>query len=124
MNRRQCAALVAGLALARPGSAQDRAVVRWKLATGYRAETFHGRNLAQFAAEAAQATEGALAIELHANGALYKLADIWPACEQGQLDAGLTYALNENCQLDLGCNFGITRSAPDYQPFVGVSRRF
>jgi TRAP-type C4-dicarboxylate transport system substrate-binding protein len=90
MNRRQCAALVAGLALARPGSAQDRAVVRWKLATGYRAETFHGRNLAQFAAEAAQATQGALAIELHANGALYKLADIWPACEQGQLDAGET----------------------------------
>ena len=90
MNRRQCAALVAGLALARPGSAQDRAVVRWKLATGYRAETFHGRNLAQFAVEAAQATQGALAIELHANGALYKLADIWPACEQGQLDAGET----------------------------------
>jgi hypothetical protein len=43
---------------------------------------------------------------------------------QGQCDAGLTYALAENTQLDLGCNFGVTPSAPDYQPFVGLSRRF
>lgn len=43
---------------------------------------------------------------------------------QGQFDLGLTYAVSDNIQLDLGCNFGITESAPDYQPFVGVSRRF
>jgi len=43
---------------------------------------------------------------------------------QGQFDVGLTYAVSDNSQLDLGCNFGFTRSAPDYQPFVGVSRRF
>jgi hypothetical protein len=43
---------------------------------------------------------------------------------QGQFDAGLTYAIDANTQLDFGCNFGITRSAPDYQPFVGISRRF
>jgi hypothetical protein len=43
---------------------------------------------------------------------------------QGQLDVGLTYALGTNCQLDFGCNFGITQSAPDYQPFLGISRRF
>jgi hypothetical protein len=43
---------------------------------------------------------------------------------QGQLDVGLTYAVNPNTQLDLGCNFGVTRSAPDCQPFVGLSRRF
>lgn len=43
---------------------------------------------------------------------------------QGQFDAGLTYALDDNTQLDLGCNFGVTDSAPDYQPFVGLSRRF
>lgn len=41
-----------------------------------------------------------------------------------QFDAGLTYGLTENLQLDCGCNFGLTRSAPDYQPFVGVSVRF
>lgn len=43
---------------------------------------------------------------------------------QAQFDAGLTYAVSENVQLDLGCNFGLTDSAPDYQPFIGFSRRF
>jgi len=43
---------------------------------------------------------------------------------QGQIDVGLTYALSDNVQLDFGCNFGVTRSAPDYQPFIGYSRRF
>lgn len=43
---------------------------------------------------------------------------------QGQFDAGLTYALDDHTQLDLGCNFGVTASAPDYQPFVGLSLRY
>lgn len=43
---------------------------------------------------------------------------------QGQVDVGLTYALTDNVQLDAGCNFGVTRSAPDYQPFIGASVRF
>ncbi len=43
---------------------------------------------------------------------------------QGQFDIGFTYAYAENAQFDFGCNFGVTRSAPDYQPFVGFSRRF
>lgn len=43
---------------------------------------------------------------------------------QGQLDVGLTYGLNENTQLDLGCNFGVTSVAPDYNPFVGLTLRF
>ncbi len=43
---------------------------------------------------------------------------------RGQLDVGLTYALTDDIQFDLGCNFGVTDSAPDYQPFAGFSRRF
>lgn len=43
---------------------------------------------------------------------------------QGQLDVGVTYGWNENTQLDLGCNFGVTRVAPDYNPFVGLTLRF
>lgn len=43
---------------------------------------------------------------------------------QGQLDIGFTYALGEHEQLDFGCNFGITDAAPDYQPFLGYSRKF
>lgn len=42
---------------------------------------------------------------------------------QGQVDLGFTYGLNENLQLDCGCNFGVTDSAPDYNPFLGISWR-
>lgn len=43
---------------------------------------------------------------------------------QGQVDVGFTYAMTDNVQFDFGCNFGVTRSAPDYQPFAGLSVRF
>jgi hypothetical protein len=43
---------------------------------------------------------------------------------QGQIDVGLTYGLNENTQLDIGCNFGVTSVAPDYNPFIGLTVRF
>jgi hypothetical protein len=42
----------------------------------------------------------------------------------GFFDVGLTYGLTENIQLDAGCNFGVTDSAPDYNPFLGISLRF
>lgn len=43
---------------------------------------------------------------------------------QAQADVGLTYAVSEDIQLDCGCNFGLTRSAPDFQPFAGITVRF
>lgn len=43
---------------------------------------------------------------------------------QGQLDVGFTYSVADSIQLDFGCNFGVTKSAPDFQPFAGISRRF
>ena len=39
-------------------------------------------------------------------------------------DAGLTYALTDNVQFDLGVNVGLTRAATDLNPFVGLSWRF
>jgi Putative MetA-pathway of phenol degradation len=42
----------------------------------------------------------------------------------GTLDLGLTYALTRNVQFDARLNLGITRAAPDVNPFVGVSFRF
>jgi hypothetical protein len=41
-----------------------------------------------------------------------------------QADAGLTYAIGDDIQLDGGCNFGVTESAPDLQPFVGLTLRY
>ncbi len=39
-------------------------------------------------------------------------------------DTGLTYALEENWQLDGGVNWGITQDADDFQPFLGLSALF
>ena len=43
---------------------------------------------------------------------------------QGQADLGFTYGINDNTTFDFGCNFGVTKSAPDFSPFVGFSFRF
>jgi hypothetical protein len=43
---------------------------------------------------------------------------------QGQLGVGLTYGVNEDVQLDLGCNFGVTKAAPDFNPFIGITLRY
>ncbi|MBM3834338.1 MAG: transporter [Verrucomicrobia bacterium] len=42
----------------------------------------------------------------------------------GTFDAGFTYALTEDIQLDAGINIGVTRSADDWNPFIGLSWRF
>ena len=42
----------------------------------------------------------------------------------GTFDMGLTYGLTEDIQLDAGINVGVTRSAEDLNPFLGISWRF
>jgi len=42
----------------------------------------------------------------------------------GTVDVGLTYGLTEDLQLDAGINIGVTRSADDFNPFLGLSWRF
>lgn len=39
-------------------------------------------------------------------------------------DAGLTYAVNDNLQLDTGVNVGLTEAADDVSVFAGISQRF
>ena len=43
---------------------------------------------------------------------------------QGFADFGFTYGLTENLQLDVGVNIGVTRSAPDWGPFLGLAFRY
>lgn len=40
------------------------------------------------------------------------------------LGTGLTYALNDNLQLDAGINFGVTPASDRINPFVGIASRF
>ncbi|HYW57477.1 MAG TPA: TRAP transporter substrate-binding protein [Polaromonas sp.] len=62
----------------------------WKLATGYRAESFHTQNIAQFAREVEEATRGQLVIQVHPNNTLAKLNDIKQAVVDGKAEAGET----------------------------------
>lgn len=78
--------LIAALAAAGAAHAQTS----WKLATGYRAESFHTQNLVQFAQEVEQATGGQLKIEVHPNNTLFKLGDIRQAVQEGKTEAGET----------------------------------
>lgn len=42
----------------------------------------------------------------------------------GTVDVGFTYALSDDIQLDSGVNIGVTRSADDINPFVGLAWRY
>lgn len=87
------AAGLAGLAHAQaltPSSAAKTVApaTAWKLATGYRLESFHTQNIIQFASEVSQATQGQLLIEVLPNGTFAKLNDISQAVQQGKAEAG------------------------------------
>ncbi len=47
-----------------------------------------------------------------------------PSPVSAQVDTGVLYQLNDNVQLDVDCYFGVTRNAPDFMPFAGLSVRF
>lgn len=87
-DRRDFLALLAGLTTT-GGSvwAQNKAQAGWKLATGYRAESFHGQNLSQFAKEL---TAAGLKVDLAANNSLFKLAEIAGAVQEGKVELGET----------------------------------
>ena len=84
MDRRQLVLLAAAAAL------PARAATTWRLASGYRRESFHTVNLLALAADVAAATNGELRIDVQPNGALAKLNDIRAAVEDGRAEAGET----------------------------------
>lgn len=86
MNRRQF-----GIGMAAAGVAPVCAArTSWRLATGYRAESFHTANLSAMAREVGVATQGTFDIALHPNNSLFKLAEIRAAVEAGRCEAGET----------------------------------
>jgi TRAP-type transport system periplasmic protein len=84
------AALVhCGLAQGQAASSAESMTI-WKLATGYRAESFHGKNLLEFAQDVNKSSGGRLKIELYPNNSLAKLNDIRAAVQEGKAQAGET----------------------------------
>lgn len=78
--------LIGALALASVAQASTT----WKLATGYRAESFHTQNIMQFAKDVEQASAGALRVEVRPNNELFRLNDIRQAVQDGKAQAGET----------------------------------
>jgi TRAP-type C4-dicarboxylate transport system substrate-binding protein len=81
------AVLAAWGAAGSPLMAQAQTGAGWKLATGYRAESFHGQNLTAFAKEL---TAAGVKVDLAANNSLFKLADIAGAVRDGKVELGET----------------------------------
>jgi TRAP-type transport system periplasmic protein len=78
-------ALTASLVLtAAPAFAQ----VTWKLASAYPADNFHTQNLAAFANDVAQVTDGRLAIRIYPNASLLPASAIKSAVRIGQVQIG------------------------------------
>ncbi len=101
---------IAALLAAGTSFAQNSASITWKLATGYRAESFHGRNLSQFADDVKSATKGQLQIELHPNSSFVKLPEIRAAVEADKVQAGES--------IMSGLTKDIPTSGADSVPFV------
>lgn len=101
---------IAALLAAGSSFAQNSAPITWKLASGYRAESFHGRNLSQFADDVKLATKGQLQIELHPNNSLVKLPEIRAAVEGDKIQAGES--------IMSGLTKEIPTSGADSVPFV------
>ncbi len=58
-------------------------------------------------------------------GEWYSRVNVGPDSElDGEVDTGLIYYIGKSAEVDFGCNFGVTRAAPDFEPFAGFSVRF
>lgn len=86
---RRMSLVIAGLAVC-----AAQAQTEWKLASGYRAESYQTQNLAQFAQDVERATAGQLRIQVHPNNSLVKLAEIPQAVQGGKAEAGETIMAN------------------------------
>ena len=64
------------------------AQTQWNLATAYQDDNFHTQNIARFADDVADATDGALTITLHTGASLLKMPEIKRGIQTGQVQAG------------------------------------
>src|ERR1700730_10889557 len=71
-------------------AATASAQVTWKLASAYPADNFHTQNLAAFANDVVQVTDGRLAIRIYPNASLLPASAIKSAVRIGQVQIGET----------------------------------
>jgi len=91
-NLLSAAALATAVAL--PASAET-----WDMPTPYPDATFHTVNIAEFASDVSEATDGGLEITVHSAGSLFKHPEISKAVRSGQVPIGeffLSLLANDN----------------------------
>jgi TRAP-type C4-dicarboxylate transport system substrate-binding protein len=79
---------LAGLVVATGLATGAQAQTKWDMPTPYPDGNFHTRNVAQFAADIAKATNGSLTISVHSAGSLFKHPEIKRAVRQGTAPIG------------------------------------
>lgn len=86
MKRRQV--LIAGMAAMHQAGADP--TTTWKVASGYRADSFHGQNLQRFGQEVESATGGALKVALQPGNApaALQMEEITASVQHGRLQGG------------------------------------
>ena len=96
MNRRRLLAATA-LALAMAWGAAASAQTKWNLPAAYPADNPHSVNLAAFAKDVSDATNGELAITVHPGASLFKAPEIKRAVMTGQAQMGeVLLSIHEN----------------------------
>jgi extracellular solute-binding protein (family 7) len=99
--------------------ASASAQVTWKLASAYPADNFHTQNLAAFANDVAQVTDGRLAIRIYPNASLLPASAIKSAVRIGQVQMGETLISlhdNENPIFGIGTLPKPSEKVPSTQP--------
>jgi TRAP-type C4-dicarboxylate transport system substrate-binding protein len=96
MNRRDVLAFAGAAAAGLSGPALGQAT-RWNLPSGYAASNFHTENLMAFARDVEQATNGRIAVAVHAGGSLFPVPQIKRAVATGQAQLGeILISVHEN----------------------------
>ncbi len=93
------------------GAMTEVAVVRNDVGTGYRASWLNTATVSR-----AVGAKGGIFAEV-----TVEVGEGGPAVT---FNTGATYAVNDDLQLDLGANFGLTRAADDLTVFAGFSYRY
>lgn len=123
-GRRAALGAAAGCVIARGAAAQ---AARWQAATGFADGNYHTRNLREFIADVAQATEGGVTIQLHSNGSLMPQPQIKRGVQTGQIQLGeilLTAYGNEDPFFDADAVPGLVQNLDDARRLAAVQAPF
>jgi TRAP-type C4-dicarboxylate transport system substrate-binding protein len=100
---------------------------RWQAASGFGDGNYHTRNLREFLAEIASATNGAVQVALHSNGSLLPQPQIKRGVQTGQVQIGeilLTAYGNEDPIFDADAVPGLVQNLDDARKLAAVQAPF